>query len=53
MARISTMNSATASEPSPRTWVSTIRKIRAMKVDTMNTSPCAKFTMPMMPNTIV
>ena len=30
-----------------------IRTMRAMKVDSMNTSPCAKFTMPMMPNTIV
>ncbi len=51
--KISTMKSATASEPSPSTCVSTIRKIRAMKVESMNTSPWAKLTMPMMPNTIV
>ena len=42
-----------ASEPSPASWVSTIRKMRAMKVESMNTSPWAKFTMPMMPNTMV
>ena len=53
MARISTMKSATARDPMPRICVSAIRKIKAMKVDTMNTSPCAKFTMPMMPNTMV
>ena len=53
MARMRTMNRATASDPMPRIWVSAMRKIKAMKVDTMNTSPCAKFTMPMMPNTIV
>ena len=47
------MNSATASEPRPSTCVSAIRKIRAMKVESMNTSPWAKLTMPMMPNTIV
>ena len=53
MPKISTMKSATASEPSPSTCVSTMRKIRAMKVESMNTSPWAKLTMPMMPNTIV
>jgi hypothetical protein len=51
--RISTMRSATASEPSPNTCVSASRKMRAMKVESMNTSPWAKLTMPMMPNTIV
>ena len=30
-----------------------MKKMSAMNVDTMNTSPWAKFTMPMMPNTIV
>ena len=29
------------------------KAMSAMKADTMNTSPWAKFTMPMMPNTIV
>ena len=47
------MKSATASEPMPRICVRAMRKIRAMKVESMNTSPWAKFTMPMMPNTIV
>ena len=47
------MKSAMASEPSPSTCVSTIRKISAMNVESMKTSPCAKFTMPMMPNTMV
>ncbi len=31
----------------------TIRNISAMNEDSMKTSPWAKFTMPMMPNTIV
>ena len=53
MPTMSTMNRATASEPIPSICVSTIRKMRAMKVDSMNTSPWAKLTMPMMPNTIV
>ena len=53
MPTISTTNRAMASEPMPRICVSTMRKMRAMKVETMNTSPCAKFTMPMMPNTMV
>ena len=47
------MNSARASEPMPRICVSASRMMRAMKADSMNTSPWAKFTMPMMPNTIV
>ncbi len=29
------------------------KAMSAMKADTMNTSPCAKFTMPRMPNTMV
>jgi hypothetical protein len=33
--------------------VNASRMISAMKVDTMKTSPWAKFTMPIMPNTIV
>ena len=44
---------ATGKEPSPRTWVRSMKRMRAMKADTMNTSPWAKFTMPMMPNTMV
>ena len=47
------MNRARASDPSPSTCVSAIRNMRAMKVESMNTSPWAKFTMPMMPNTMV
>ena len=30
-----------------------MKMISAMKADSMNTSPCAKLTMPMMPKTIV
>ena len=37
----------------PRICVRIKNRISAMKAETMNTSPCAKFTMPMMPNTIV
>jgi hypothetical protein len=33
--------------------VKIIKKMSAMNVDSMKTSPWAKFTMPMMPNTIV
>ena len=40
-------------EASPSVCVSTIRKMSAMNVDSMKTSPWAKFTIPMMPNTIV
>ena len=47
------MNSASAAEPMPSHVVSIRKKMSAMKADSMNTSPWAKFTMPMMPNTIV
>ena len=53
IAPISTRNSARASGVTHSIWVSTIRKMRAMKVESMNTSPWAKFTMPMMPYTMV
>ena len=49
----STMRSATAIEPMPSTEVRSTKAMSAMKADTMNRSPWAKFTMPMMPNTIV
>src|SRR4029450_881577 len=53
MAMMSTMNSASANEPMPSQLVKISSAMRAMKADTMNTSPWAKLTMPMMPNTIV
>ena len=53
MPTMRTMNRATASEPMPKICVSAMRKMRAMKVESMNTSPWAKLTMPMMPNTMV
>ena len=53
MATISTISSASATEPMPSQVVRIRKAISAMKADTMNTSPWAKFTMPMMPNTIV
>ncbi len=53
MATISTITSASATEVMPSQVVRMRKAISAMKADTMNTSPCAKFTMPMMPNTIV
>ena len=53
MATISTMNSASAIEVMPSQVVRIRKAISAMKAETMNTSPWAKFTMPMMPNTIV
>ena len=37
----------------PSTVVRIRKAISAMKAETMNTSPWAKLTMPMMPNTIV
>ncbi len=49
----STMRSASATEATPSQVVKIRKKIKAMKADSMNTSPWAKFTMPMMPNTIV
>ncbi len=55
MPRMSTKSSATKTAPPavPRTAVISMKKIRAMKQESMKTSPWAKFTMPMMPNTIV
>jgi hypothetical protein len=53
MATTSAANSASSGELRPA-QVARIRNVmRAMKADTMNTSPWAKFTMPMMPNTMV
>ena len=53
MPSTSTMSSASPIEPMPRICVRMRKRMRAMKAETMNTSPWAKFTMPMMPNTIV
>ena len=53
MATISTMNSASTIEEMPSQEVRIRKAISAMKTETMNTSPWAKFTMPMMPNTMV
>ena len=53
MAMSMTRISATMTEEMPSTVVKRRKKIIAMKADTMKTSPCAKLTMPMMPNTIV
>ena len=39
--------------PVPTTAVISMKKIRAMKAESMKMSPWAKFTMPMMPKTIV
>ncbi len=47
------ITSATATEEMPSQVVTTRNVISAMKADTMKTSPWAKFTMPMMPNTMV
>ena len=44
---------ATGSTARPSQAVRIMKDMRAMKPPTMNTSPWAKFTMPMMPNTIV
>jgi hypothetical protein len=40
-------------EPRCRIWVKIMNMISAMKADSMNRSPWAKLTMPMMPKTIV
>jgi hypothetical protein len=53
MPSTSTMSSARPIEEIPRICVRIRNRMRAMKAETMNTSPWAKFTMPMMPNTIV
>ena len=53
IATISTITSATTIEPIPSQVVRMRKVTSAMKADTMNTSPWAKFTMPMMPNTMV
>ena len=53
MATIRMIRSASAIEVMPSQVVRIRKVISAMKADTMNTSPWAKFTMPMMPNTIV
>ncbi len=53
MAITSTIRSASTIDDMPSQVVRIRKKIRAMKAESMNTSPWAKFTMPMMPNTIV
>ncbi len=53
MPSTSTISSAMPSDVMPRICVRMRNRMRAMKAETMNTSPWAKFTMPMMPNTIV
>ncbi len=53
MATTSTTRKASAIELIPSQTVSSRKVISAMKQETMKTSPWAKFTMPMMPNTIV
>ena len=53
MAMTSTISSASAIDDMPSQVVRIRKKIRAMKADSMNTSPWAKLTMPMMPKTIV
>ena len=44
---------ASGREPRWRIWVRIMNTIRAMKAESMNTSPWAKLIMPMMPYTIV
>jgi hypothetical protein len=53
IATTSTTNSAITTDPMPSQEVRINSAMSAMKADTMNTSPWAKFTMPMMPYTIV
>ena len=53
MPTISTMNSERKIELMPSQVVKISAVTSATKVETMNTSPWAKFTIPMMPNTIV
>ncbi len=53
MATASTMSNATGIEEMPAHAVSRRKAMSATKAETMNTSPWAKFTIPMMPNTIV
>jgi hypothetical protein len=53
MERIITMKSASAMEEIPSQVVRIRKRIRAMNAESMKTSPWAKFTMPMMPKTIV
>ena len=53
MAMTSTMSSASTIDEIPSQVVRIRKKMSAMKAESMNTSPWAKFTMPMMPKTIV
>ena len=53
IATMSTINRASATEAMPSQEVSASNAISAMNAETMNTSPWAKFTIPIMPNTIV
>ncbi len=53
IAPISTTINAIGKDPRCRIWVKIMKMIKAIKADSMNTSPWAKLTMPMMPKTIV
>ena len=53
MAPTSTIRKATGMEARPSNWVRARKMIRAMKAESMNTSPWAKLTIPMMPKTMV
>ena len=53
MPRSSTITSASGRKPRPSVLVRNRKTISAMKAESMKTSPWAKFTMPMMPKTIV
>ena len=46
---LSQMAGERTTESMPSHWVMTRKVMSAIKADTMNTSPWAKFTMPMMP----
>jgi len=46
-----TIRAATVGKP--KNMVATMKRINAMKLPTMNTSPWAKFTIPIIPKTIV
>jgi hypothetical protein len=53
IAMTSTMSRASAMDEIPSHVVRIRKKMSEMKADSMKTSPWAKFTMPMMPKTIV
>ena len=49
MPATSTTTNTSGSDPTCRIWVRIMNTIKAMKADSMNRSPWAKLTMPMMP----